>query len=99
MTISAPSCRFNQVREEGEVIALCDQCITVYAMVTGVKKITKYLPVSSQLGMDIPYIIVLVTVKTVVVIVAALIGTEFFIRPSEKFSSAVKTYSFHSVMF
>jgi hypothetical protein len=49
--------------------------------------------------MDIPYIVVLVTVKTVVVIVAALIGTEFFIRPSEKFSSAVKTHSFHSVMF
>lgn len=49
--------------------------------------------------MHIPYIVVLITVKTVVVIVAALIGTEFFIRPSEKFSSAVKTYSFHSVMF
>jgi len=49
--------------------------------------------------MDIPDIIVLVTVKTVVVIVAALIRAEFFIRPAEKFSSAVKTYSFHSVMF
>ena len=49
--------------------------------------------------MDITNIVVLVTVKTVVVIVAALVGTEFFIRPSEKFSSAVKTYSFHSVMF
>jgi len=49
--------------------------------------------------MDITNIVVLVTVKAVVVIVAALVGTEFFIRPSEKFSSAVKTYSFHSVMF
>lgn len=68
-------------------------------MVTGVMEITKYLSVASQLCMDIPYIVVLVTVKTVVVIVAALIGTEFFIRPSEKFSSAVKTYSFHSVIF
>lgn len=68
-------------------------------MVTGVKEITKDLTVASQLCVDIPHIVVLVTVKTVVVIVSALIGTEFFIRPSEKFSSAVKTYSFHSVMF
>ena len=49
--------------------------------------------------MDIANIVVLVTVKTVVVVVAALVGTEFLIRPSEKFSPAVKTYSFHSVMF
>lgn len=68
-------------------------------MVTGVKEITKDFTVASQLCMDIPHIVVLVTVDTIVVIVAALIGTEFFIRPSEKFSSAVKTYSFHSVMF
>jgi hypothetical protein len=87
------------VCEEGEVIALCDKRITVYAMVGGVKKVANDLSVASQLCMDIPYIVVLVTVKTIVVIVAALIGTEFFIRPSEKFSSAVKTYSFHSVMF
>jgi hypothetical protein len=87
------------VREEGEVITLRDKRITVYAMVTGVKEITKYLSVAPQLCMDISHIVVLITVKAVVVIVAALIGTEFFIRPSEKFSSAVKTYSFHSVMF
>lgn len=68
-------------------------------MVTGIKEVTNYLPVAPQLCMDIPHIVVLVTVNTVVVIVTALIGTEFFIRPSEKFSSAVKTYSFHSVMF
>jgi hypothetical protein len=87
------------VSEESEVVALCNKCIPVYAMVTRVKKVTNYLPVSSQLGMNIANIVVLITVKTVVVIVAALVGTEFFIRPSEKFSSAVKTYSFHSVMF
>lgn len=49
--------------------------------------------------MNITDIIVLVTVKAVIVIIAALIRAEFFIRPAEKFSSAVKTYSFHSVMF
>mgnify|MGYP006877895716 FL=1 len=68
-------------------------------MMSVFKYVCQYLPVPSQLGMDIPDIIVLVTVKTVVVIVAALIRAEFFIRPAEKFSSAVKTYSFHSVMF
>ena len=85
--------------EEREIITLCDKRITLYAMVTGIKQVTDYLPVASQLRMDITHIVVLVTVNTVVVIIAALIGTEFFIRPSEKFSSAVKTYSFHSVMF
>jgi len=68
-------------------------------MVAGVKEITNDLAVASQLPVNIPNKVVLVTVKTIVVIVSALIGTEFFIRPSEKFSSAVKTYSFHSVMF
>ena len=71
----------------------------MYPLVTGIKKVTYYLPVPSQLGMDIADEVVLVTVKTVVVVVAALVGTEFLIRPSEKFSPAVKTYSFHSVMF
>lgn len=65
----------------------------------GIKEITNDLTVASQLCVYIPHIVVLITVKTVVVIISALIGTEFFIRPSEKFSSAVKTYSFHSVMF
>jgi len=69
------------------------------AIVAVVKQVGKDPSVSPQLGMDIPNIIILVTVKTVVVIVAALVGAEFFIRPAEKFSSAVKTYSFHSVMF
>ena len=85
--------------KESEVVALRNKRIAVYTMMTGVKKVTYYLPVPSQLGMDIADIVVLVTVKTVVVVVAALVGTEFLIRPSEKFSPAVKTYSFHSVMF
>ena len=46
--------------------------------------------------MDVADIIVLVTVKAIVIIVAALVGTEFLIRPSKEPGSAVKTYSFHS---
>ena len=49
--------------------------------------------------MDVPDIISLITVKTVIVIVAALIGTEFLIRPPKEPGSAVKTYSFHSECF
>jgi len=46
--------------------------------------------------MYIANVIVLITVQTVVVVVAALIGTEFLIRPPKEPGSAVKTYSFHS---
>jgi len=44
-------------------------------------------------------VIVLITVDTVIVVVAALIGTEFLIRPPKEPGSAVKTYSFHSECF
>jgi len=49
--------------------------------------------------MNIFYIIVLITVKTVIVIVATLVGAEFLIRPAKELCSAVKTYPFHSEMF
>jgi hypothetical protein len=87
------------VSKESEIITLSYQGITVNSMVAVIKQAGKDPPVPPQQCMNIPNIVVLVTVKTVVVIVATLVGAEFFIRPSEKFSSAVKTYSFHSVMF
>jgi len=62
-------------------------------------KVSKYLTVAPQECMDVPDIIILITVKTVIVIVAALIGTEFLIRPPQEPGSAVKTYSFHSECF
>lgn len=46
--------------------------------------------------MYIAYIIVLITIETIVVVVPALVRTEFLIRPSKEPGSAVKTYSFHS---
>jgi len=63
------------------------------------KKVCKYLAVAPELSMDIPYIIIMITVETVVVVVPALVGTEFLIRPSQELCSAVKTYSFHSELF
>lgn len=66
---------------------------------TGFKKIGQDLSIAPELGMDIPYIIILITVKAVIVVVAALVRTEFLIRPAQEPGSAVKTYSFHSEMF
>ena len=64
-----------------------------------IMKVCQYPPVSSELCVDIPHVIVLVTVETVIIIVATLVGTKFLIRPSKEPGSAVKTYSFHSRMF
>jgi hypothetical protein len=90
---------FNQVCEEGKIVTLGDKGITVDSNMSRVKQIRKYPSVTSQLSVNITNIIILFAVKTIIVIVTALIRAEFFIRPAEKFSSAVKTYSFHSVMF
>jgi hypothetical protein len=85
--------------EEGEVVTLGYQRITVNPAVAVIIQICQYPPVSPKLGMDIPYIIILIAIETVVVIVTALVGTKFLIRPSKEPGSAVKTYSFHSRMF
>jgi len=49
--------------------------------------------------MDITNIIVLISVNAVIVIITALVRTEFLVRPSKEPGSAVKTYSFHNRMF
>jgi hypothetical protein len=91
--------RLHQVCEEGVVVTLRRQGITVNTVMPVFIKVRKDLPVAPQLRMYVTDIIVLITVKTVVVIVAALIGTEFLIRPPKEPGSAVKTYSFHSECF
>jgi hypothetical protein len=89
----------HHVREKGEVVTLGSQGITVNPVMAVFIKVRKNLPVAPQQCMDVPDIIILITVKTVIVIVAALIGTEFLIRPPKEPRSAVKTYSFHSECF
>ncbi len=49
--------------------------------------------------MNISHIVIYITVDTIIIIITALIGAEFFIRPSEDFSTTVETYTFHSVIF
>ena len=85
--------------KEGEVVTLGNESITVNMPVPVVEQVSQDLTVSPQLGMHVPYIIILITVEAVIVVITALIGTEFLIRPAKEPGSAVKTYSFHSVMF
>jgi hypothetical protein len=87
------------VRKKVEVVTLGRQGITVNAVMTVFIKVRKDLPVTPKQRMHVPDIIILITVETVVVIVTALIGTEFLIRPPKEPGSAVKTYSFHSECF
>jgi hypothetical protein len=87
------------VSKECEVVTLGDESIAVNAPVTVVKEICQYFAVAPELRMDIPHIVVLVPVQAVVVVVPALVGTKFLIRPAQELSSAVKTYSFHSKLF
>ena len=69
------------------------------AMMAVFKHVGYYFPITPELRMNITYIIVLIAVNAVVVIVAALVGTEFLIRPAQELCSAVKTYPFHSILF
>ena len=63
------------------------------------KEICKHFPVAPELGMHIAHIIVLIPVQPVVIVITALVRTEFLIRPPKEPGPAVKTYSFHSECF
>ena len=85
--------------EESEIISQGKKGISMYSSMVLFVKIGKYLTVSSELCVNISYIIIYITVNTVIIIITALIGAEFFIRPPEDFSTTVETYTFHSVIF
>jgi hypothetical protein len=46
--------------------------------------------------MNIPDKIIGIAVETVVVVIPALVGTEFFIGPATKNIAAIETFPFHS---
>jgi hypothetical protein len=85
--------------KKSEIVSLRYQSIAVNTMMTIIKKAAQYPAVSPQLGMNVTHIIILVAVKAVIVIITALVRAEFFIRPAKELCSAVKTYSFHIIMF
>jgi len=71
----------------------------MYSSMVFFVKVGKYLAVAPELCVNIPHIIIYITVNTIIIIITALIGAEFFIRPPEDFSTTVETYTFHSVIF
>lgn len=60
------------------------------------EEITQYPPVLSQKAVDIADIVVAIAVQTIVIIVSALIRTEFLIGTTMNKVAAVKTSFFHS---
>jgi hypothetical protein len=89
----------NEVGKKGKIVSLGYQGITVNPLMSVFIQIRQDLPVAPEKCMHVPYIVILVAVDTVIVVVTALIGTEFLIRPPMEPGSAVKTYSFHSKIF
>jgi len=65
--------------KEGKIVALGYKCITVNTVMTIPEKVRKDSPVTPELRMNIAHIVVLITVETIVVVVPALVRTEFLI--------------------
>jgi hypothetical protein len=82
--------------KEAEVVPKCKKSIFVNFSFPIVAEIGKDSPVLSQKSMNVTYKIVCIAVKPVVVIIPALIGTEFFISTSANGFTAIETFLFHS---
>ena len=65
--------------KKGKIISQGKKSITMNASFTVIIEISQYLTVTSQLSMNISDIIIGVAVNAIIVIIAALVGTEFFI--------------------
>lgn len=59
--------------EEGKIVALGYQCIAMDTVMTIAGQVCKNSPVTPELCMHVSDIIVLITINTVVVVVAALV--------------------------
>ena len=84
------------MRKEAEVISHCKQGIPVHPVPALSIKISQYPPVFPQESMNIPYKVVCIAVKAVIVIVSALVGAEFLITAAAYLFAAIETFSFHS---
>jgi hypothetical protein len=67
----------------------------VHSQLALIVKVGKYPPVLPQKGMNIPDKAVTVFVKPVIVVVSALIGTEFLVGPAPKDIATIETSSIH----
>jgi hypothetical protein len=80
-----------------EIIAEVRNLIPVHGGFAGRRKISQYPAVPAENIIHIPHEIVVVAIDPVVVIVPALIGTEFFIGPAGKRLLAIETKPFFFV--
>jgi hypothetical protein len=82
--------------KEAEIISKCKKSIFMNFQLPIVVKISKDPPVLSQQSMNIAYKIICIAVKSVVVIIPALIRTELFIGTATDRLAAIETFLFHS---
>lgn len=82
--------------EEAEVISQGEQSIPVDFQFPFTVKISQYTAVFTQKAVNIPHKVVCLTVDSVVVVVSALVGTEFLISAAAYNASAIETFFFHS---
>jgi hypothetical protein len=81
--------------EEAEIISQGQQGIPVHRDPALFIKIGEHTPVLPQKGMNIPDKVVALFVKSVIVIVSALIGTEFLVGSAPQNITAIETSSIH----
>jgi len=82
--------------KEAEVIPECEQGIFMDSVPSFIIKIGKYPSVFPKQPVNISDEIVCITVHSVVVIVPALVGAEFFICATTDRVATVETFLFHS---
>ncbi len=82
--------------KEAEVVSHGEEGIPVYSQFTLAIKVSQYAPVFPQQSVNVPYEIVCFTVKPVVVVVSALVRTEFLIGTATDSVAAIETFFFHS---
>jgi hypothetical protein len=82
--------------KKAEVIPEGKKGILMYPVPAFIVQIGKYASVFPQQPMNIPDKVVCITVKSVIVIVSALIRAEFLIGTATYDRAAIETFPFHS---
>lgn len=82
--------------EETEIKTKGEECILMNPCSALIIQVGQYPPVTPQKKVNIPDKAVGILVKPVVVVIPALIGTEFFVGPAPEDITAVETLPFHN---
>jgi len=89
------------MREKIKQEALLLQFVSAYpyGLFTGRQQVFKYPPVSPQFVIDIPYIIIVIGLQLVIVGIAAIIITKFFIGSAFYGFAACRTGFRHRLLY